>query len=122
MCQMHPDLMCAASAKTNIEQGQAAEFPPNPIMCQGLPAAFTDTHTLTVAWVPPYRRFDRPPRDQFSMHQSLIPPFDLAGLKLSGQCRTGFRGARHRHKPGRITIQSVHNSCPRHFGGVWKME
>ena len=122
MRQMHPDLMRASGLKTDIEQGQAVEFLPKPIMRHGLPTAFTYAHALPLPRVPPYRGLDRPSCNQFTLDQSLIPPLNLAHLELPGQRRAGFKIMRHRDEPGCVAIQPVHDSCPWHFGGRREVE
>ena len=118
---MHPNLVCASGLELNVKKSQATEFSMHPIMRYGFSAAGAYTHALALARMPSNRLLDGSACDQIALDQGLIPSSDFMCLKLSGQCRTGFRIMRDCHKSGRVPVQPMHDPRPRHFGGRWKV-
>ena len=120
MSQMHPNLVRASGLKLNIKKSQTTEFSTHSIMRYGLSAARAYTHALALTRVPSDRLLNGSACDQIALDQGLIPSSDFTCLKLSGQCRAGFRIMCYCHKSGRVPVQSMHNPRSRHFGSGWK--
>ena len=119
--QMHPNLVRTASLDLNIKKSQATEFSMHPVVRYGFSAARAYTHALALTRMPSNRLLNGSACDQIALDQGLVPSSDFTCLKLSGQCRAGFRIMRYCHKSGRVPIQPVHDPRPRHFGGGWKV-
>ena len=118
---MYPNLVRAPGLELNIKQGQSTEFPAYPVMRYGFSAARAYTHALALTRVPSNRLLNGSACDQIALDQGLIPSSNFTGLKLSGQCRAGFRIMRYRHKSGCVPVQPMHDPRPRYFGGSWKV-
>lgn len=118
---MYPNLVRASGLELNIEKSQATEFSVNSIMRYGFSTARAYTHALALTRMSSNRLLNGPACDQIALDQGLIPSSDFTCLELSGQCRTGFRIMRYRHKSGRVPVQPMHDPRPRHFGGGWKV-